>query len=324
MRKWLPPPLAPRDFYMYFAWKRLDERRIVIWSFNGAESEYNKIIFTNPALQNQTAVRSKCNQLVVFEELPPSSPGEQIKTKMHYFITMDFGGHIPGWVVSSRMAIVCGLISETQDYFTNAASQAAHDVDAKGLKHIRSKVEEMNSENALNSLANQSLGGGGSREYGVPNDHGSTFAVEDALTNFVDIDPAASKLPPKLTFPLYIKKVNDAMKFALPRKTENETAIFRNFPYITSLYQEKSVLMGSLLTLYKSSKFEEVRLEKGRRAGAKRQLVILSNTLSSRLDRNPLARRFAPRSLRSSQEQPEIQESFLIYNLLNFNEKVRT
>lgn len=115
VRKSLPTPLSPRDFYQNSAWKRLDDKRIVIFAYDRDDGSYEEECSKLPdKFRNQEAVRASAHSIYILEEFENS---EGVKTKLSFISVINSRGYLPKWLVRTRRASTLSIIQETMEYF---------------------------------------------------------------------------------------------------------------------------------------------------------------------------------------------------------------
>ena len=87
-RKWLPIPFQPRDFYMMYSWKRLDDKRLVIWCWDCNTADYASMCHSNAIKSNKVVRGGNCS-IMLFEEV--DKEGRKI-TKFSLISILDMGG----------------------------------------------------------------------------------------------------------------------------------------------------------------------------------------------------------------------------------------
>jgi hypothetical protein len=218
VRKWLPPPLSARDFYLVSAWKRLDERRIVIFVYDRDDGSYEEETNKLPEkFKRQEAVRASNHAIYILEE---SKDENGVKTKLSLISVINAKGYLPLWVVRSRRAQTLSIIQEAMEYFHSIPLRAIFGGKNphSGYKHfIANNLARGISENNLGNfyLSNQfdtsadpahtaiAPPRGGSKEYGEnPESVLSQLMFEDGAT---PPEMAAGSAPSTPSFAIYLK-----------------------------------------------------------------------------------------------------------------------
>ncbi|GMI02908.1 hypothetical protein TrLO_g14095 [Triparma laevis f. longispina] len=122
-RKWLPTPFYPRDFYLKFNWKRLDQKRVVIFCYDCTDEEYNQKIENmakrGPPVNSNKIVKGGNTTVMLLEEVDGKGGGDEKATKISMASVIDIAGLLPGWLVRQRRELFFTLIGETAFYFSN-------------------------------------------------------------------------------------------------------------------------------------------------------------------------------------------------------------
>eukprot|EP00520_Triparma_pacifica_P008868 CAMPEP_0118636836 /NCGR_PEP_ID=MMETSP0785-20121206/2841_1 /TAXON_ID=91992 /ORGANISM="Bolidomonas pacifica, Strain CCMP 1866" /LENGTH=1709 /DNA_ID=CAMNT_0006528001 /DNA_START=559 /DNA_END=5688 /DNA_ORIENTATION=- len=272
VRKWLPPPLSPRDFYLYQNWKRLDEKRIVIFHYDRDDGSYEEEIQKlSDRLRNQGAVRGHVHGITILEEYNDENDCK-IKTKMSVISVINANGYLPKWVVRTRRSITLAIIQETMDYF--AKISGVFEGNSSGYEHVVANnlaqgegnkavasdlylsnqnpnitpaafMKDLSSNtNAIDGSAINSRAG--SREYGEnPDSVVSQYTYDDNGSVFEDIENSAASddHASKTSFAVYLKRHQD---WNIANDNPDEAVINFNELSEKSLLQQNAIHSKSI------------------------------------------------------------------------------
>ena len=91
-RKWLPTPFYPRDFYLKFNWKRLDQKRVVIFCYDCTDEEYNQKIENmakrDPPVNSNKIVKGGNTTVMLLEEVRSCEDDAQRGAKRRAYVSL--------------------------------------------------------------------------------------------------------------------------------------------------------------------------------------------------------------------------------------------